>query len=82
MEMVERRAKPRLPLVKTVRYTLVDRKSGAIPGIGQTANLSASGMLLRVHDEMLVDDRLALNIALPTLAESSPSCRESGIHFV
>jgi hypothetical protein len=63
--MIERRAKPRVPLTEMVRYRLCDRGPNAFSGVGQTVNVSAGGMLLRVQHTFHIGDRISVTVPLP-----------------
>ena len=65
--MTDRRQKKRFPLVTIVRYKLKDRKL-SIAGVGQTINISSSGVLLHTQHAAQARERVELAIAFPLQA--------------
>jgi hypothetical protein len=47
-----------------VRYSVLDRRSEPIVGIGQTVNVSSSGMFIRLQHGLYVEDRVAISVDL------------------
>ena len=65
--MVERRAHQRFQLAAMARYRLNDRDrtSEPIAGVGQTVNVSSSGMLLRLQHVLRVGQQIEVAVDLP-----------------
>jgi hypothetical protein len=64
VEINEQRSSPRYRLIEMVRYRVLDRLAESIAGIGQTVNVSGSGMLLRLQHALHVEDRVAVSVDL------------------
>lgn len=62
----ERRAKSRYPLELKVRYQSMGA-AGPVAGVGQTVNMSSSGMLLTCGSEIQEGVRLRIFIEWPSL---------------
>ena len=69
--MIEARSKARFPLVEMARYRQCGRRSDLAAGVGQTVNVSSSGMLLRVQHELQIGDRVAVAVNLPVHDQSA-----------
>jgi hypothetical protein len=62
--MIERRSRERFELVEVAHYSSLARRSESIQGVGQTVNISSSGMLLRAAHEFGVGDRVRVAVHL------------------
>ena len=62
----ERRLKARYPLELNVRFQTMDA-AGPVAGVGQTINMSSSGMFLTCANEIPEGSRLKLFIEWPSL---------------
>lgn len=63
--MIERRSRQRFVLAAMARYRLRDFTANPISGVGQTVNVSSTGMLLRLQHNLKVGQRLEVAIDLP-----------------
>jgi hypothetical protein len=62
----ERRVKSRYPLELNVRYQTMGA-SGPVAGVGQTVNMSSSGMLLACRSDISEGTRLKIFVEWPSL---------------
>src|ERR1700733_1773989 len=87
----ERRVKSRYPLELNVRYQTMD--AGPVAGVGQTVNVSSSGMLLACASNIPEGARLKIFIEWPSLLNGTTPlqlitvgtvvrCTEIGISIV
>jgi len=65
---LERRSKLRYPIELSVKYRTLGRYH-RLTGMGRTANLSSSGMLIVTEQRMAIGSRLELNIEWPSLLD-------------
>ncbi len=63
----ERRVKSRYPLELNVRYQAIGA-AGPVAGVGQTVNMSSSGMLLACASNIPEGTRLKVFVEWPSLA--------------
>jgi hypothetical protein len=61
----ERRRKHRFPLALGLRYSGVAADKAPLSGVGQTTNISSSGLLFRCAEQLEVGSRLALDVNWP-----------------
>ena len=54
------------------RYRLCDLIPGPVAGVGQTVNLSSSGMLLRLQHDLHVGERIEIAVDLPLTGNTAP----------
>ena len=62
--MMERRERPRFPFVEIAAYRVLDTERNPVVGIGQTVNMSGTGVLLRVQHDLRVGRRVELSLGL------------------
>src|SRR5258708_16026900 len=62
----ERRVKSRYPLELNVRYQTMGA-AGPVAGVGQTVNMSSSGMLLACRSDIAEGTRLKVFVEWPSL---------------
>jgi hypothetical protein len=68
--IIERRSKARYPVKLTVRYRTVGRHR-SVNGVGETLNMSSSGLLVSAQHEVSAGLRLEVNVEWPLLLDGA-----------
>lgn len=63
--MSERRGADRFPIQRDVKYKVLSRRNGDAAGIGQTVNMSSSGILFSTEDELQPGRQVEVSVAWP-----------------
>jgi hypothetical protein len=72
--IIERRSKPRYPIMLTVRYHTVGRNR-RLKGTGATLNISSGGLLVSAEQEISAGSNLEVNIEWPLLLNGNVPIR-------
>jgi len=62
---IDRRASDRFPIVREVRYKVLNSKNGPEPGAGTTINISSGGVLFTTAQPMVPGRRMEVSISWP-----------------
>lgn len=68
-ETTDRRANPRFPIVREVRYRVINSKGAFEIGAGRTIDISRTGLLFRAEAPLPPGKRLELSISWPALLD-------------
>ncbi len=63
--MSERRGADRFPIQRDVRYKVLSRRTADLAGIGQTVNMSSSGILFSTDEDLQAGRQLEVSVAWP-----------------
>jgi hypothetical protein len=69
--MIERRKKARFPLHREVRYKLLEDNTIIAAGIGETMNISSSGVAFTIDQRLKPGSFIELSISWPVLLDQS-----------
>src|SRR5579872_3623850 len=62
---IERRASERFPIVRDLRYRVLNKRGGEEAGEGKTLNMSSSGLLFTAPEMLLPGRRLEVAVSWP-----------------